>query len=79
MKRRKIVFLLFLISFVMSLLVVFGTEGVVVSSTVQKLVEVGVWTISFFVILLILYFILRKTFSQANKLKSSINKKDLNQ
>jgi len=79
MKRRKIVFLLFLISFVMSLLVVFGTEGVVVSSTVQKLVEVGVWTISFFVILLILYFILRKTFSQASKLKSNINKKDLNQ
>ncbi|WP_296151367.1 hypothetical protein [uncultured Flavobacterium sp.] len=79
MKRRKIVFLLFLISFVMSLLVVFGTEGVVVSSTVQKLVEVGVWTIFFFVILLILYFILRKTFSQANKLKSNINKKDLNQ
>lgn len=79
MKRRKIVFLLFLISFVMSLLVVFGTEGVVVSSTVQKLVEVGVWTIFFFVILLILYFILRKTFSQANKLKSNIHKKDLNQ
>ncbi len=79
MKRRKIVFLLFLISFVMSLLVVFGTEGVVVSSTVQKLVEVGVWTIFFFVTLLILYFILRKTFSQASKLKSNINKKDLNQ
>lgn len=63
----------------MSLLSVFSTEDVVVSSTFQKLMEVGILTIVIFVILLILYFILRKTFSQASRLKSNINKKDLNQ
>lgn len=79
MKRGKIIFLLFLIAFTMSLLSVFSTEDVVVSSTFQKLMEVGILTIAIFVILLILYFILRKTFSQASRLKSNINKKDLNQ
>jgi|GEM_PF-6841415 len=79
MKRGKIIFLLFLIAFAMSLLSVFSTEDVVVSSTFQKLMEVGILTIIIFVILLILYFILRKTFSQASRLKSNINKKDLNQ
>lgn len=79
MKRGKILFLLFLIAFAMSLLSVFSTEDVVVSSTFQKLMEVGILTVIIFVILLILYFILRKTLSQASKLKSNINKKDLNQ
>jgi len=79
MKRGKIIFLLFLSAFALSLLGVYSDQDVVVSSTFTKLMEVGFMTAIIFVILLLLYFVLRKTFSQASKLRSNSNKKDLNQ
>ena len=79
MKRRKILFLLFLVAFAMSLLGIYSDQDVVVSSTFTKLMEVGILTIVIYVFLLVLYYVFRKTFSQVSKLKSNANKKDLNQ
>lgn len=79
MKRSKIMFLLFLIAFSMSLLGVFADQDVVISSTFTKVMEVSMLTIIIFIVLLVLYFILRKTFSQVKKLKPNQNKKDLTQ
>lgn len=77
MKRSKIIFLLFLISLSMSLLGIFSDQDVVVSSTFTKVMEVSFVTLLIFIVLLILYFVLRKTFSQVKKLKPNQNKKDL--
>lgn len=79
MKRKKILFLLFLIAFSMSLLGIYSDQDVVVSSTFTKIMEVGIMTIIVYIFLLILYFIFRKTFSQVSKLKPNQNEKDLNQ
>lgn len=77
MKRSKIIFLLFLISLSMSLLGIFSDQDVVVSSTFTKVMEVSFVTLIIFIFLLILYYVLRKTFSQVKKLKLNQNKKDL--
>lgn len=77
MKRSKIIFLLFLISLSMSLLGIFSDQDVVVSSTFTKVMEVSFVTLIIFIFLLILYYVLRKTFSQVKKLKPNQNKKDL--
>lgn len=77
MKRSKIIFLLFLISLSMSLLGIFSDQDVVVSSTFTKVMEVTFVTLIIFIVLLILYYVLRKTFSQVKKLKPNQNKKDL--
>ncbi|MFC6098277.1 hypothetical protein ACFPVY_16620 [Flavobacterium qiangtangense] len=79
MKRSKIIFLLFLIAFSMSLLGIFSDQDVIVSSTFTKVMEVSIMTLIIFIILLVLYYILRKTFSQVKKLKPNQNKKDLTQ
>jgi len=77
MKRGKIIFLLFLVAFAMSLLGIYSDQDVIVSSTFTKIMEVSIMTLILFVILLILYYILRKTFSQVKKIKPTQNKKDL--
>ena len=77
MKRGKIIFLLFLVAFAMSLLGIYSDQDVIVSSTFTKIMEVSIMTLILFVILLILYYILRKTFSQVKKVKPTQNKKDL--
>lgn len=79
MKRRKIFFLLFLIALAMSLLGIYSDQDVVVSSTFTKLMEVGIMTLIIYIILLVLYYVFRKTFSQVSKLKPNQNKKDLDQ
>lgn len=77
MKRGKIIFLLFLVAFAMSLLGIYSDQDVIISSTFTKIMEVSIMTLILFVILLILYYILRKTFSQVKKIKPNQNKKDL--
>ena len=79
MKRTKIVFLLFLIAFTMSLMGIFSDQDVIVSSTFTKIMEVMVMTIIIFIVLLVLYFILQKTFSKAKKNELNQQKKDLTQ
>lgn len=79
MKRKKILFLLFLIALSMALLGIYSDQDVVVSSTFTKIMEVGIVTVIIYIFLLILFYIFRKTFSQVSKFKPNQNKKDLNQ
>lgn len=61
----------------MSLLGVFSDQDVIVSSTFTKVMEVLIMTLIIFIILLVLYIIFAKTFSQVKKIKPDQKQKDL--
>lgn len=60
----------------MSLLGIFSDQDVIVSSTFTKIMEVLIMTLVIFIILLVLYMVFAKTFSQVKKIKPNQNKKD---